>query len=113
MIYDKVLTIYKLGSGDSPLNRKLTDGVQYYYAEKEVYGSRYFQSQQVGVKISMMVEFPRFEGEPRITAENYCVPEDGETYKIVQAQYGADPNGLPITTLSLEKSEKKYEILRP
>ncbi len=113
MIYDRVLTVYELGNGSSPLLRKLTAGVEYYYAEKEVYGSRYFQSQQAGVKISMMVEIPRFEGTARIEVENYCIPEDGKVYRIVQAQYGADGAGLPISTLSLEKSENKYEILRP
>lgn len=113
MIYDRVLTVHDQADAGSPLLRRLKPGVSYYYAEREVYGSSYYRAKQAGEKISMMVELPRAEGEDRITADQYCIPEDGRIYKVVQAQYGTDGDGLPITTLSLERSEGKYEILRP
>ncbi|MEG0778579.1 MAG: hypothetical protein RSG55_07000 [Oscillospiraceae bacterium] len=111
MIYDKILTVYSLAPSPSPLTRKLGGGVQYYYAEKEVYGSRYFVAHQAGETINMMVELPRNEADARITCNNYIIPEDGNVYRIVQAQYGVDDDGLDITTLSLKWEDGKYDIL--
>ena len=112
MIYDQTLTIYELAEGSSPLSRKLKNGIPYYYAEKEVYASRFFISKQSGESISLMVEIPRCDVDARITVNQYCIPEDGKVYRIVQAQYGYDLLGLPITTLSLKEEDGKYDILR-
>ncbi|NCB51350.1 MAG: hypothetical protein EOM54_05650 [Clostridia bacterium] len=113
MIYDRTLTIYSLSAAGSPLGRRLTDGTSYYYGELEIYTSRFLLWNQSGEKIHMMVELPRVEGEARIRAEMYCIPEDGQVYRIIEARYGYDSDGLPITTLSLQLTEGKYDILEP
>lgn len=112
MIYDRLLTIYSLKSAASPLVRVLENPVNHYYSEAEVFGSRFFAAQQAGEEIHMMVVLPRDDAEPRITATDYCIPQDDKVYRVVQAQYGTDRDGLPITTLSLHRVEEKYEILR-
>lgn len=111
MIYDRVLTIFGQASGSSPLNRQLTSGVEHYYRELEVFASRYFAAYQAGETISALVELPRMEAE-RIEGNAFCELDDGTLYRVVQAQYGQDANGLPITTLSLKTVEGKYDILR-
>ena len=112
MIYDRVLTICTLDNAASALSRRLTAPVEYYYAEKEVYYARYVSNLQVGARVSMMVELSRAENAERITDEQYCIPEDGKVYRIIQAQYGEDADGLPITTLSLQRTEGKYELFK-
>lgn len=111
MIYDRSLTVYSLASGSSPLARTLTGGIEHYYAEKEVYASRYYKAMEAGESVDMLLELPRMDTD-RITSGQYCVPDDGELYRIVQAQYGYDADGLPITTLSLKREGNKYDIIR-
>lgn len=113
MIHDRLLEVFELAPSSSPLERKLQNGLEYYYGEKEVYASRYFSASQTGETINMLVEIPRLIEEDRIPTDRYCIPEDGKVYKIIQAQYGNDENFLPVTTLSLKAMEEKYEILRP
>ena len=112
MIYDRVLTIYTLDNAASPLTRRLRDPVGHYYAEREVFYNRYVANQQIGVRVNMMAELPRAEDEARITENQYCIPEDGGVYRVTQAQYGYDEDGLPITTLSLMRMEGKYELFK-
>ena len=110
--YDRILTVYRLGAGPSPPQRRLQDPVEHYYREMEVYGARYVQGRQVGETITMMVAIPRMDCDERVAADLYCVPEDGRVYRIFQAAHGFDANGMPITTLSLSAPEGKYELLK-
>lgn len=113
MIYDRLLTVYELDRAASPFSRKLKNPVEFYYKELEVYSSRYYRAQQSGEQIDVLAELPRVPGEPRITPNNYCILDEGEIYRVVQAQYGSDNNGLPVTILSLRMEEGKYDILGP
>ena len=112
MIYDRTLTVYSLQVGASPLVRKLHKPVKHYYCEREVYASRFAQARQVGDTITMLVSIPRMPYDERVTADQYCVPDDGRVYRITQAQHGYDSDGRPITTLSLAEPEGKYELLQ-
>lgn len=110
--YDRVLTIYRLGAGKSPLLRRLESPVEYYYRELDVYSSRYLQGKQVSETIAMLAAIPRADCDQRVTADMYCVPEDGKVYRVYQASHGFDANGQPITTLTLSATEGKYELLQ-
>lgn len=110
--YDRILTVYRLSTGKSPLTRRLESPVEHYYRELDVYGSRYAQGKQVGETIVMLVAIPRADCDSRVAADMYCVPEDGKVYRIYQAAHGFDANGQPITTLSLSLPEGKYELLK-
>lgn len=112
LIYDRILTVYRLSQGTSPAQRKLTGGVEHYYREADVYASRYWQAKRAGETISMMAVIPRQDCDDRVTAEMYCIPEDGRIYRIVQAQHTYDANGQPVTVLSLSTPEGKYELLK-
>ena len=111
-IYDRILTVYHLSQGTSPMQRKLIGGVKHYYREADVYASRYWQAKQAGETISMMAVIPRQDCDDRVTADMYCVPEDGRIYRIVQAQHTFDACGMPVTMLSLSTPEGKYELLK-
>jgi hypothetical protein len=113
-MYDRVLTVYSLDTESSPLSRSLVGpGGRYFYEEKEVYASRFYAARQAGEDVHMLVEIPLDPGDARILPEQYCIPADGQVYRIVQAQYGRDQDGLPVTTLSLQRKEGKYAILHP
>lgn len=109
--YDRILTIYRLGAGKSPLLRRLEGPVKHYYRELDVYSSRYLQGKQVGETIAMLVAIPRVDCDQRAAADMYCVPEDGRIYRIYQASHGYDANGQAITTLTLSVPEGKYGLL--
>lgn len=114
MIYDRVLRVYTLAPGSSPVRRQLdaASAVDHCYAEMEVYAARYYQGRQAGVTITRMVAVPRPDDDTRIEADQYVIPEDGRVYRIAQAQYDTDDNGLPVTTLSLAEPEGKYELYK-
>lgn len=112
MIYDKTMTVLQLGAGKSPTSRKLEKISRYYYAEKSVYASRFFAGKQVGVQIARLVSCPRTPFDKPIEADQYCVLEDGQVYRIEQAQREHDNDGMPCTTLSLAEPEGKYEIFQ-
>lgn len=113
MIYDQILDVHDLQPGSSPLLAKLGPGTPYYYAEQEVYASRYYAGKQANSKIVKLVCVPRSMDEPPITSDQYVSLtgyEGRHIYKIDQAQYGYDDNGLPCTTLSLTEPEGKYAL---
>ena len=109
MIYDRILTVYNLAAG-TPIQTKLTPVGQYYYCPMEVYHARYWESVQAGSRIDVMVTLP-FGSD--ITSTQYVALDDGQIYRIVQAQHGKDADGLPMATLSLRRTEANYEIAKP
>ncbi|MEG1604319.1 MAG: hypothetical protein RR340_11975, partial [Cloacibacillus sp.] len=116
MIYDRILTVYDLTDGDSPLSRRLIGGRSYYYAEQEVFASRYYAARQSGDRISVLVEILQDPQITRIKSDLYAVLGpvgcNGNVYRIAQSQYGRNDDGLPVTRLSLVLMEGKYDILK-
>lgn len=106
MIYDRELCVYTLPAG-TPLQHKLLPLSRHMYAEEEVYHRRYWESVLSGSRIDRLVCLPDGCG---ITADMYCIPEDGHVYRIEQAQHGKDALGLDVTTLSLRRMEGNYDI---
>lgn len=112
MIYDRIMTVCRLMPGRSPNERKLAKVRRCYYAEKSVYASRFYAGKQVGTKLVRMVVTPRSVYDAPIEADQYCVLDDGCTYRIDQAQRELDDDGLPCVTLSLAEPEGKYELFQ-
>lgn len=106
MIYDRVLRIYSDGGG-TPLHRRLTYISSHFYAPKEVFAARYWDSVQAGSRVDQLVELHR---DDSLTATLYAVPEDGHVYRIVQVQQGSDRDGLPVSVLSLQRAEDHFDI---
>lgn len=106
MIYDRVLTIYELDGEANALRRRLVRVREYACGEKEVYGTRFYKALQAGERIDRMVELWRAD----IHADQYAVLDDGEVYRVVQAQHGLNRDGLEITTLTLRREESEYDF---
>lgn len=107
MIYDKEIIIAALPENvGTPIQGKLQRKFLAFCGEKEVYHRRYWEAVQAGSRVDLLVELPLHRA---VDAGMYALYK-GRTYSIEQAQFGADANGLPITTLSLMKTEAQYEI---
>lgn len=107
MIYDTEIVIAKLPDGvGTPVQGKLQPMFIAFCGEKEVYHRRYWEAVQAGSRIDVMVELPMLR---KADAGMYAKYKD-QIYSIGQAQFGKDPDGLPITTLSLKRLEVPYDI---
>lgn len=108
MIYDKYIEILKLPEDvGTPLQGKLEPVFDAFCGELTVFHSRFWESVQAGSRIDIMVELPLHRKDA--DAEMYA-KYDGHIYRIEQAQYQTDKNGLPVTVLSLKRSEERYDI---
>lgn len=107
MIYDKPIDVKKLPDGvGTILQGNLQPVFSAYCGEKEVYHRRYWEAVQAGSRVDALVELPfHREAEAGMFAKY-----DGHIYSIEQAQFGKDADGLPITTLSLKRSEEQYDF---
>ena len=107
MIYDVPISILKLPDNvGTPLQAKLVKHFDGFCGEKEVYYKRFWDAVQAGSRIDVMVELPFYRDvEPGMFAQY-----KQHVYSIEQAQFGKDENQLPITTLSLKRSEVQYDI---
>lgn len=107
MIYDKPVLIGELPAGvGTPLQGKLTLVMAAFCGERSVYSSRYWDSVQAGSRIDRLVELPLHR---QIEAGMYALYKD-HFYSVEQAQFEHDRNGLPVTVLSLKRSEDQYDI---
>ena len=107
MIYDTPIIIAKLPDDvGTPLQGKLQRLYGAFCGEKEVYHRRYWESVQAGSRVDLLVEIPLHRA---VDAGMYAQYK-GRSYSIEQAQFGKDADGLPITTLSLMRTEANYDI---
>lgn len=107
MIYDTPIIIAKLPDNvGTPLHGKLQRLYGAFCGEKEVYHRRFWESVQAGSRVDLLVELPLHR---TVDAGMFARYKD-HIYSIEQAQFGKDENGLPITTLSLKRSEAQYDI---
>lgn len=107
MIYDTEITILRLpDNAGTPLQGKLLPVFIAFCGEKEVYHRRFWESVQAGSRIDTMVELPLH----RNADAGMFAKFKGHIYSIEQAQLGKDANLLPITTLSLKRSEVQYDV---
>ena len=107
MIYDKKIVVAKLPDGVGIIVQGNLELVfTALCGEKEVFHRRYWESVQAGSRIDVLVEIPLLR---KVDAGMYACYE-GFTYEVVQAQFGKDEDGLPITTLSLKRLGAQYDI---
>jgi hypothetical protein len=107
MIYDKPIDILKLPDDiGTPLQGELQPVFSAFGGEREVYHRRYWEAVQARSRVDTLVELP-FHRE---SDAGMFARWKGHIYSIEQAQFGKDENGLPITTLSLKRSEVQYDI---
>ena len=108
MIYDKPIDIMKLPDGvGTPLQGKLQPVFSAWCGEMTVFHARFWEAVQAGSRIDAMVETPLHRKD---LDAGYFARYEGHIYSIEQAQYQKDSDGLPVTVLSLKKSEKQYDI---
>lgn len=106
MIYDTPITVLKLpDTVGTPMQGKLEKVFSAYCGKREVYHARYWESVQAGSRIDILVELPLHRN---VDAGMFALYQT-HIYSIEQAQFGKDPDGLPITTLSLKRSEDQYD----
>ena len=107
MIYDTKITVMKLPDSVGTLLQAKPEPVFSAYCGKmQVFHQRYWESVQAGSRIDTMVELPLHRD---VTAGMFAKYQE-HVYSIEQAQFGKDDNDLPITTLSLKRSEVQYDI---
>ena len=108
MIYDKPISILKLPDGvGTPLQGKLQPISSAWCGEMTVYHARFWEAVQAGSRIDVMVEIPLHRKE--IDAGLFAKYEE-HIHVIEQVQYQTDSDGLPVTVLSLKRSEVQYDI---
>ena len=111
MIYDRVLTVCVPPQGwGKPADGRLQKAGQHYYQEITVYHRRFWEAQQAGSRVDRMVQVPLGYD---IVQGTYAVLEDHHVYRIEEAQYTKDADGLPVTNLSLRRMEANYDLCKP
>lgn len=108
MIYDTPIQILKLPDNvGTPIQAKLEPVFCAFCGEMTVFHSRFWEAVQAGSRIDLMVELPlhRKGADAGRFARVGC-----HIYSIEQAQYQKDANQLPVTVLSLKRSEDQYDI---
>lgn len=106
-MYDTEILILKLPDDvGTPLQGKLQPVFSAFCEEQEVFHKRYWESVAAYSRIDRLVELPLHRP---VDAGMFARYKE-HIYSIEQAQFGKDENGLPITTLSLKRSEDQYDI---
>ena len=108
MIYDKPIEILKLPDNvGTPLQGKLQPVFSAFCGEMTVFHSRFWEAVQAGSRIDVMVQLPlhRKNADAGMFARY-----EGHIYSSEQAQYQKDENQLPVTVLSLKRSEDQYDV---
>ena len=108
MIYSIPIEILKLPDDvGTPLQGKLQPVFSAFCGEMTVFHSRFWEAVQAGSRIDVMVELPLHR--KNADAGMYACYE-GHIYRIEQAQFASDENGLPVTRLSMMRLEVNFDI---
>ena len=108
MIYSTPITILRMPSNvGTPIQAPLEPVFSAFCGEMTVFHNRFWEAVQAGSRIDVMVELPLHR--KNADAGMYAQYE-GHIYSIEQAQYQKDSNQLPVTVLSLKRSEEQYDI---
>ena len=108
MIYDRLLGIYVL-QGGNPLSAPVKLWGEYLCAEQEVFHRRYWEAVQAGYSITSMVQIP---GHIEPDGELYARLDGARWYRVEQLQRSYDADSLPVTILSLSRTDRRFEILK-
>lgn len=106
MVYDKPITVLAMPDTQGiPTKGCLVKTFDAWCAEKTVYAKRFWEAVASGARVDKLVELPLVRDIP---AAGYA-RLGGHTYRIEQAQFGEDSQGLPVTWLSLQRMEDAYD----
>ena len=107
---DGVVAIYGVtattNAGGAPVDALvLKDRLR--YRERTVGVTRYYNAQQAGVTVQLVLRCPLRRG---VSAQDVAVPVNGQQYRIVQVQHieGANP---PAMELTLEEVRQAYAVV--
>lgn len=107
MIYDTEIQILRLpDTVGTPMQGKLQLRFTAFCGELEVFHRRYWEAVAAYSRIDRMVELPLHR---KIDVGMFVKFKD-HIYSVEQVQFGKDAYQLPITTLSLKRSEVQYDI---
>lgn len=108
MIYDKPIQVLKMPDDvGTPIQATLEPVFSAFCGEMTVFHSRFWEAVQAGSRIDIMVELPLHR---KNADAGMFASFGGHIYSIEQAQFQTDDNGLPVTVLSLKRSEEQYDI---
>ena len=111
MLFDAgVLKIYTLKNTSDPgamPAEQLVFRSDHFYGERTVGYGRQYAAMGVSEQVDMLVRIWRDSG---VRIGMYAVPEDGEQYRINNAQQVSDEDGLPCTDLSLRRLDRRYDV---
>ena len=108
MIYEKPIEVLKLPDNvGTPLQGTLRPVFSAFCGEMTVFHSRFWEAVQAGSRIDVMVELPLHR--KNVSAGMFARYE-GHIFSIEQAQFQRDNNQLPVTVLSLKRSEDQYDV---
>ena len=109
ILCDGIAKAYELinsaAKGDMPA-MKLKEHCDFYYAERTVGFSRQYAARGVQEQVDLLI---RIWYDNTIRIGMYCIPEDGEQYRITNVQHLYD-DGLKVTDLTLQRLEQNYEV---
>lgn len=106
MIYDTAIEILYLPKPLTvPAAGTLVRKISAMCARKTVYAKRYWDAVSNDRHIDEYVELPMLRN---VTGGDYARLM-GHTYRVEQAQFGQDEDGLPVTWLSLMRMEDRYD----
>ena len=108
-LYDTPIGILSMDPDTGTPLQKLQQEFSAYCGEMEVFASRYYEAKQAGATIDLMVEIPLHR---KVTGGMFAEVK-GQIYAIEQAQMSHDEYRLPVTRLSLRRTNTRYEIARP
>lgn len=108
MIYEKPIEILKLPDNvGTPLQGTLRPVLSAFCGEMTVFHSRFWEAVQAGSRIDVMVELPLHR---KNASAGMFARYEGHIFSIEQAQFQKDNNQLPVTVLSLKRSEDQYDV---
>lgn len=108
MTYEKPIQFLRLPDGvGTPVQGKLKPMFKAYCRELTVFHSRFWEAVQAGSRIDLMVEIPLHR---KAVDAGMFAKYDGHIYSIEQVQFQKDSFHLPVTVLSLKRSEEQYDI---
>lgn len=112
MIYDRELTVCVPPKGwAKPSDGRLTAAAHHLSAELTVFHRRYWEAQAAGSRADRMVQIPM--GYDVLPTWYVALAWDPHLYRIEEAQYTRDEDGLPVTNLTLRRMEDNYDVCKP
>lgn len=108
MIYSTPIQVLQLpADAGTPIQGKLEPVYSAFCGEMTVFHNRFWEAVQAGSRIDVMVELPLHR---KNTDAGMFARYEGHIYSVEQVQFQKDEHQLPVTVLSMKRSEEQYDI---